>query len=218
MKHLFLVGNWKSNKTEVEALEWLGQWRMEKDITIILCVPFTLLSVCKKFIDEHKLPISLGAQDLSEFPVGSYTGAINAAQIKEFADYVMIGHSERRNYFHETDNELAKKTEQAVTAGLKIIYCVQSHTDPVPAGVSILLYEPAGAIGTGNAESPDEAEKECALITASNNLPVIYGGSVTEQNVALFSAKQHIMGVVVGKASLDPTQFIKILSNFRDTP
>ena len=103
MKKLFIVANWKSNKTSLDAGEWLHRFMnydlgfMNKDV--IICPSFTLLSNLKSYFLNHKSTIKLGAQDISPFDEGAYTGEINGKQIKEFADYVLIGHSERRKNF-----------------------------------------------------------------------------------------------------------------------
>src|SRR5579872_3663207 len=110
MKKLYIIANWKSYKTTQEAKDWLIEAKKmlsEKPLTenkvFVLCVPFTLLSLVSQFIHENSLPIFVGSQDISPFGMGAYTGEINAAQIKEFANYALIGHSERRRYFHESD-------------------------------------------------------------------------------------------------------------------
>src|SRR5450830_44629 len=135
MKELCIAGNWKSNKTTADALRWLQDFKdhigsIPSYITVILCVPFTLLYTVKEKIREYSLPIVLGAQNVSPFPEGAETGEESARMVRDLADWVIIGHSERRKNFGETDELLAKKVIQAKNAGLKIIYCVpDDHTD-----------------------------------------------------------------------------------------
>ncbi len=214
MKSLIIVGNWKSNKTGKEAEDWTVSFHAtwDTDISVILCVPFTLLGL----LAAKKLPISLGAQDISAFGDGAYTGEVNARQIKEFAEWVIIGHSERRKNFGETDEMLSKKTEQAKSAGLKIIYCVPDDHTVVPNGVDVVAYEPVWAIGTGKSDTPENANTVIASIKAkSQGTRVIYGGSVTADNIASFVRQPSIDGVLPGGASLDPIIFAALITNAR---
>ncbi len=209
MKPLIIAGNWKSNKTASESEIWLQNFRIERtNVTVILCVPFTLLSVMKKG------SFSLGAQDISPFEEGAYTGEISGKMIKEFADWVIIGHSERRKYFGETDDLLAKKAERAKSAGLKIIYCVPDDTTRIPAGVDVVAYEPVWAIGSGKSETPENANSVIVSIKAKSQVSMaIYGGSVTAENVAAFTVQPAIDGVLPGGASLDPEKFAALIRN-----
>lgn len=219
MKKLFLVANWKSNKTSLEAGEWLermanGKWQMANK-EIIICPPFTLLSEMKAFIEKKKLPFKLGGQNLSPFDAGAYTGEIHAKQVKEFADYIIIGHSERRNNFGETDEILAKKVKKAITVGLMPIFCIQNETTPVPEEVTVVAYEPPTAIGTGNPDTPENAERVAKIVKEKNPhiAYILYGGSVTQDNIKSFVEMEHISGVLVGGASLDPLKFTALIKN-----
>lgn len=214
MKPLLIAGNWKSNKTTAEALRWLQDFKshivsIPKYITVVLCVPFTLLP----FLAAEKPPFSLGAQNVSPFGEGAYTGEVSARQIKEFADWVIIGHSERRSNLGETDELLAKKVEQAKSVGLKIIYCVPDDNTVIPKGVDVVAYEPTWAIGTGKTDTPGNANSVIANIKAKSQVPtIIYGGSVTAANVASFVVQPAIDGVLPGGASLDPEKFANLIS------
>ncbi len=219
MKKLFLVANWKSNKTNAEAKSWLKEiTNYELRITnkeIIICPPFTLLPTMKALIEQKKLAFKLGAQNLSPFDAGAYTGEINAKQIKEFADYVIIGHSERRNNFDETDSILVKKVKKAMEVGLTPIYCIQNETTPVPKGVILVAYEPPTAIGTGNPDTPENAERVAKIVKEkySHIASILYGGSVTQNNIRSFVEMTHISGVLVGGASLDALKFTALIKN-----
>ena len=229
MKPLIIAGNWKSNKTVAEAKEWLQHFKFQisppkadqplagnnklENKTITLCVPYTLLSVLKEEIKKLVLPVQPGAQDVSPYPEGAYTGEVSARQIKELADWVIIGHSERRKYFGETDELFKKKVEQAKTAGLKIIYCVPDAETVIPAGVDVVAYEPVWAIGTGKADTPENATGVITKIKANSGvMTVIYGGSVTPENVKTFTAEPAIDGVLPGGASLNPIKFWNLIS------
>src|SRR5688572_19243451 len=115
-KPLYIAGNWKSYKTLAQANEWVEGFVKHRDelkeivgVTTIICPPYTLLSYFAQQIQALQLPLVLGAQDVSQFDEGAYTGEVNAAQIKEFASWVIIGHSERRRNLGEPDDLLAKK-------------------------------------------------------------------------------------------------------------
>lgn len=212
MNPLLIVANLKSNKTLLEAKEWL-EIISTINKEIIVCPPFTLLSMFKQYIDEQKLPIKLGAQDISQFDEGPYTGEVNGRQIKEFADFVIIGHSERRTNFGENDEILKKKVEQALGSNLEIIYCIQDETIFIPQGIKIATYEPVFAIGTGRPDTPQEAERIAKIAKKKGVKTVLYGGSVTSQNVKSFTSMEHIDGVLVGGGSLNVNEFIKIIEN-----
>ncbi|KKU88768.1 triose-phosphate isomerase [Candidatus Gottesmanbacteria bacterium RIFCSPLOWO2_01_FULL_48_11] len=218
MKSLFIAGNWKSNKTLVEATEWLRNFQFSisnfqlQNTSIVLCVPFTVLFSLKEEIKKQSLPIGLGAQDVSPYKEGAYTGEVSARQIKEFAEWVIIGHSERRRYFGETDEILGQKVAQAKQAGLKIIYCVPDDQTVVADGIDVVAYEPVWAIGTGKADTPENANSVIAAIKQKTGVAqVIYGGSVTADNVAAFVSQPAIDGVLPGGASLDAEKFISLI-------
>lgn len=220
MKKLYIVANWKANKTGQEATTWLqhmanGLWRMAKnEIEVIVCPPFTLLSPMSFYIKQHNLPLILGSQDVSPFGMGAYTGEVTAEQLKEFVDYVIIGHSERRAHFHETDEMIARKVGKTKGYGLIPIICVQGSDTPIPAGAEVIAYEPGFAIGSGNPDTPENAEKVARTIKERYHIPsVLYGGSVSGENVNSFTAIPNIDGVLVGGASLDASSFMKIMEN-----
>lgn len=222
MKKLFIIANWKSNKTTEDARAWLDEIvaaRLEDQITsakeVIVCPPFTLLSYLKTDILEKSIPIKLGSQDVSSFGVGAHTGEISATQIKEFAEYVVIGHSERRKEHLENNEMLAGKVISALTAGLSPIFCVQGADTQIPSGVSMVAFEPVAAIGTGNPDTPENAEKVARSIKKAHPevQHVVYGGSVTAENVNSFTQMSSIDGVLVGGASLEADKFLPIVKN-----
>jgi triosephosphate isomerase (TIM) len=220
MKKLFIVANWKANKTSTEAAEWFrtinnSQFTFNTDEKeVIVCPPFTLLSTLQSYIEEHKLPFKVGGENISPFDEGAYTGEESAKQIKEFADYVILGHSERRKNFAETDAVIEQKVVKAREANLTPIFCVQGMDTPIPQGVKIVAYEPIGAIGTGHPDTPTDAEKVAKYIKEEKGVQfVLYGGSVTEENVNSFTQMPSIDGVLVGGASLDAEKFMQIVEN-----
>lgn len=219
MKKLFIVANWKSNKTVQQARDWLTEIsNLKYEISnienkeIIICPSFTLLPIVKSSIRDHELPFKVGAQDISSFDEGPSMGEVNGRQIKELADYVIIGHSERRS-LGETDEKFKKKVLMAKKYDLSPIFCVQDETSVIPQGIQIVAYEPISAIGSGNPDTPENSNNISAKIKEKNILKVLYGGSVTSSNVKSFTQMPNIDGVLVGTASLDPLEFLEIIKN-----
>jgi len=221
MKKLFIVANWKSNKTVAEAEEWIKQitdYRLQtsENLEVILCPPFTLFSLLKSKIYDLKSNVKLGAQDISPFPDGAYTGEISGRMLKDLSvEYVIIGHSERRKYFKETEQVLENKVNEALDANIIPIFCVQERTAPVPKGVKFLAYEPVFAIGTGNPDTPENSNEVARVLKERLNkdMVIIYGGSVTPENVKDFCQQENLNGVLPGGASLDPEKFSRIIEN-----
>ena len=208
--------------TLAEMTDWVNGFRRTMETqnqldfsqaTIVVCAPFTLLLPLREKIAGLALPITVGAQDVSPFGPGAFTGEVNAAQIKEFADWVIIGHSERRQNFSEGEAMLAQKVNQAKQAGLKVIYCVQDETTPVPEGVEVVAYEPPTAIGTGRPDTPENANGVASAIRQKfpHVARVLYGGSVKPENVGAYVAQEFIDGVLVGGASLTPDSWFKLV-------
>lgn len=215
MKPIFLVANWKSNKTIKEVLEWFSEIKnitIDSNKKIIICPSFTTLETAKRLIDENNLPFEIGAQNVSAFCQGAYTGEINSVQIKDFADYVIIGHSERRENQNEDNGLLSEKTNRAKEEGLKVIYCIQGIDTAIPENVDVIAYEPVFAIGTGAPDTPENAGKVAIELKKRFQKPFLYGGSVTAENIKSYTSKEEIDGVLVGGASLDPHKFGKIIN------
>lgn len=221
MKKLFVVGNWKSNKTIWEAEEWIKQvlsikYLVLSNLEIIICPPFTLLYPLRSLIINNQLPITLAAQDISPFPNGAYTGEVSGRMLRDLGvDYVLIGHCERRKYFKESEQLLENKVREALDFGLMPIFCVQGKTTPTPEGIKFLAYEPVFAIGTGSPDTPANANEVAQVLKqrVGKEAVVIYGGSVTPENVADFCRQDFIAGVLAGGASLDAGKFFEIVEN-----
>lgn len=224
MNQLFFVANWKSYKTTTEAKEWLEEVKITNqevsDKTIILCSAFTLLPQLQWFIGQKSLPIKLGAQDISPFDEGAHTGEVNGNQLKELVDYVLVGHSERRKDFAETDEMVKNKLAQVYHYGLTPILCISeiSQLDAVVEVVDtnsiIVAYEPLFAIGSGLPDSPESAEKMAeGIVEKLPQSTVLYGGSVTGANVSSYLEQKTIQGVLVGSASLSPEEFSTIIKH-----
>lgn len=222
MKKLFLVANWKSHKRVEEAQAFLKTFLEEEidlnetDKHIILCPSLLSLPVLTHDLQSltPSFEISFGAQNISPFSEGAYTGEEAASQVAEFAKYVIIGHSERRKEFNETDEILERKVSLAKQYNLEPIYCIQGKEIAIPEGVNIVAYEPLDAIGTGQPATPENAEDVAAYLKENKNIPyVLYGGSVTAQNVHSYTTEEHINGVLVGTDSLNPNSFLEIIKN-----
>ena len=192
-RKLIIAGNWKMNKTVAESLDLLNGLALElaavKEVDIVVCPPFTALSEVSKAI-LSKRNIALGAQNMSENNMGAYTGEIAAQMLKEFSvRYVILGHSERRQYQAESDELIAKKALAAHAASLKPIVCVGETLTEREAGrmekvletqvrgslagltkeqmvETVVAYEPVWAIGTGKTASAQQAQDAHAFIRA----------------------------------------------------
>ena len=189
-RKLIIAGNWKMNKTVAEALDLVNDLKLElsnvKEVDIVVCPPFTALeSVSKAVLDSN---IRLGAQNMSEHNYGAYTGEVCAGMLKEFSvRYVILGHSERRQYQKESDALIATKAAAVHAAALKPIVCVgetlqereagqmkrvlETQVQGSLAGLSkeqmvetILAYEPVWAIGTGKTATTEQAQEAHAFI------------------------------------------------------
>ncbi len=218
MKKQFFIANWKSHKTLREADEFVRSFapliHEDAEKEIIICPPFPLMEICKTYIDQHHLSIKLGAQDVSSFGEGSYTGEIAARSLLGLAEYVIIGHSERREYFHETDQVLVQKTHLALANNLTPIFCVSSDTQKIPDNVRIVAFEPLDAIGTGKPKDPDIVENIARSLHEKNDVSyILYGGSVTSLDVSHYTRLPSINGVLVGGASLDPESFANLIQH-----
>jgi triosephosphate isomerase len=210
-KRLFLVANWKSHKKLDEAEAYLRSYAARSNHRVIVCPPMPYLVTL--FERAREKGLSLGAQDVSNFPYGAYTGAVCAEMLKGVVEYVMVGHSERRRYFGETNDVVANKAKLALEAGITPILCVdQPYLEAQLAFFEadelkkmVVAYEPLAAIGSGQADSPEAAERVAERVRQLTQVevPVIYGGSVEALNVKAFVEQANIMGVLVGGASLE---------------
>ena len=215
-KNIWIVANWKSNKTIAEALEWIGQVGPQipkaEWLKVVVCPTFSALSEVKKAITVGNFPILVGSQDLSPFGNGAYTGEESAQNLKELISLTILGHSERRQNFAENDEIVGRKLQKANESSILPLVCVQSTQTPVPSGCGLVAYEPSFAIGTGNPDTPENADELAKLLKGSygEGLEVLYGGSVNSGNVNNFIIQEYLSGVLVGGASLDAAEFTKI--------
>ena len=220
MDKKLIIANWKARKTTAEATSWLDVLKQSGILAVtyphqvILAAPFTLLSFLSHEIRQRNLPLRLSSQDVSSFSQGSFTGEVPAELIKEFSEYVIIGHSERREMLHESEEMLGQKVEQATVVGLSPIFCVQNETENIPANVHVVAYEPPGAIGSGKTAGLEGVVDMARTIkgTSDKELSILYGGSVDSENIKSFMEAPELSGVLVGTKSIEATDFISLLS------
>lgn len=183
-----------------------------KNTQVVICPSYTALYLFSDSLRNFH-GISIGAQDVSAFPPGKFTGEIAATSLKEFITHSIIGHSERRQYAQETPEILDKKVEQAHSASIKTVFCVRGPQDPIPASTEFVAYEPVGAIGNGQNASLQSVIEMKDMLPIPRQSLYIYGGSVDEANVQEYLTSNHIDGVLPGTASLDPDQFYTLILN-----
>jgi triosephosphate isomerase (TIM) len=216
MKYIF--GNWKSNKNVKTASEWLDELgSVSSEHEVVLTPPFPLLGAIYKQVSQSGL--RLGVQNLSSLSAGSYTGAVSTVNLDGLdVKYAIVGHSERRHYFGESDQDIANKVDQALEAGITPVVCVdegyiESQANSIEKKYydkCIIAYEPISAIGTGD-EMGEKKVKEVVerIRKAFGKVRVIYGGSVNGDNVKDYL--EVCDGVLVGGASLKVEDFKKII-------
>jgi triosephosphate isomerase (TIM) len=219
MDKKLIIANWKSHKTIEQSILFLKEFKESlPNLTleskhIIICPSFHALAACKQFIADNNLPISVGAQNLSAFDEGAYTGDLAATQIRDLVEYVILGHSERRQYHHETDEEVAAKATRALSAGIVPIVCVRNEKERIPEGVVHVAFEPVEAIGSGKPDSPEHIQQVfTSLKNQYSDKKFIYGGSVTPTTILDFIHVPHLSGFLIGGASLEPSLFSQLLA------
>ncbi|MEM7725850.1 MAG: triose-phosphate isomerase [Cyanobacteria bacterium P01_A01_bin.45] len=239
MRKIVIAGNWKMFKTQAESQEFLRGFMPSLDETpsdrdVVLCVPFTDLNILSKSL--HGSRVQLGAQNVHWEEKGAYTGEISAEMLNEVGvRYVVVGHSERRQYFGETDESVNLRLKAAQKFGLKPILCVGETKEQRDKGETesviisqlekdlidvdqnnlVIAYEPIWAIGTGDTCETKEANRVVGLIRSklkNKNVPIQYGGSVKPNNIDEIMAQSEIDGALVGGASLDAESFARIVN------
>lgn len=224
----FIVANWKMNGTVAEKDTMFKELSKTKTKNkIIMCLPFTLLS-------GENQGVTTGAQDVSNHENGAYTGDISATMLKEMgAQYVIVGHSERRLYHNETNEQIKEKATMAIKSGIIPIVCVgetmeeknAGHTisvikkmllESIPNnGEFIVAYEPRWAIGSGITPTTNEIVTAVKAVFDSLNtpMPILYGGSVTADNARDIISIPYVDGLLIGGASLKSDTFLPIIKS-----
>lgn len=213
-----VVANWKLNKSLNEVKAWVSEYNnllnsyKFKKITPVICPAFPYLYYLKEVIKGAKT----GAQDISLFEKGQYTGEVSAVQIKDYCDYVIIGHSERKKYFGESRETVRAKIKICLKEGLIPIVCIENLEDINFSLKEVLVvYEPSTAIskglGIGNPEDPNIVRGiSHSIKTIEPNAKVLYGGSVSEENIESFVKQGNMNGILVGNESLNAKSFFSI--------
>ena len=242
MRTPIVAGNWKMNTTVAEAVALVEAMRDPLDAIAgaecVVCPPFVSLVAVRQAL--HGTALRLGAQNMYFEPKGAFTGEISPLMLAGLVDYVILGHSERRHIFGETDELVNRKVRAALAHGLRPILCVgetlaeneAGRTEEVVArqlrlGLAevpsldavVLAYEPVWAIGTGRPATPEGANATMGTLrrlareaygAAADGLRILYGGSVTPDNFAAFIAMPEIDGGLVGGASLNAEGFVAV--------
>jgi triosephosphate isomerase len=221
-----IVANWKSHKSREAVENWMDEFEktspsLSPEVEVVIAPPLpSLMFVSNRLLGRQKHPHTrLAVQDLSPFPPGAYTGAVSTENLEGFkVKYAIVGHSERRRYFAETSQDVANKVEQAVSAGMTPIVCVdkdyiRSQAAAIPEellGKVVVAYEPIEAIGSGLEEPIETVTKMVAEIRkVFGEVPVIYGGSVSATNIAAYLEVTD--GALVATHSLDAADFKQVL-------
>jgi triosephosphate isomerase (TIM) len=251
MRRPIIAGNWKMNTDPDTAFELMDEMLEDLDaleeVDVVVCPPFISLETMADMFDGTSL--FLGAQNMFYEDRGAYTGEISPLMLRNRCDYVIIGHSERRQYFHETDEDVRRKVLAALRHELIPIVCVGENleqnlegetsgvvrlqvtaalqeVDPHVVSKCVIAYEPVWAIGTGlpaTGEGANVVVREIrGLVRAmhgdmvADEIRIQYGGSVTSDNILEFMSQPEIDGALVGSASLNPFQFVRICAQTQE--
>ena len=242
------IANWKMNGSQSMLVRWLEGINKTLDESLqtkcILCPPVCFLSEASKIIKREKLSISLGAQNIDPSNISPLTGGIDGAMLKELgAEYVVIGHSERRKVFKEENQLLSEKLESASKEDLRVIFCIGESLKEKGEGKTIsvlreqleilneaelnkfiVAYEPVWAIGSGETAKLNDIEEihrqivsEVRSFEKENFLGVFYGGSVDSSSSRQILSLKGVQGLLIGGASLECEEFCNIvLTNNRN--
>jgi len=243
MRKPFIAANWKMNKTLSETQEFISKFipevKEKSDVDIAIALPFTYLTVAAEKLKNTN--VMLAAQDVFYEEKGAYTGEISPLMLVDIGcQYVIVGHSERRQHFNETDDIVNRKIKAAKKAGLGVVLCIGESLDEREAGKTfdvlqreiekglngvdldnmVIAYEPIWAIGTGKTATPEQAQEAHAYIrdrlnilygNKADDFCIIYGGSATPENIDSLMACKDVDGALVGGASLKVESFIRIV-------
>jgi triosephosphate isomerase (TIM) len=223
---MLIAGNWKMFKGPDEARTFLDDFDAPAGVDVVFCPPFLSLSAA---VESGR---TIYAQNVHWEPSGAYTGEVSPKMLLELGvQGSLVGHSERRQLFGDTDESVARRARSALESGLGVIACVGETLEQREAGDTelvlkiqveaiafaageheqlVIAYEPVWAIGTGKTATPDLAEEAHRFIKSLLDRPVLYGGSVKPENAAELLAQPSIDGALVGGASLESDSFAAI--------
>jgi triosephosphate isomerase (TIM) len=227
---VLVAGNWKMHKGPQETAEFCRELKRRlpdlRGVDVAVCPPFVSLATAVRELAETE--IAVAAQNVHWELQGAFTGEVSAEMLRELGAYgTIVGHSERRQHFGETDETTARRAAAALEAGLSVIACVGELEDERERGETetvlrrqvavleahenlVIAYEPVWAIGTGKTATPEQAQEAHAFIRGLIDVPVLYGGSVKPENAAELLAQPDVDGALVGGASLEPESFALI--------
>lgn len=247
MPKKFIVANWKMHKTVREALSFIDEFIPLIDKTREREIGIAPTFICLESVEKalRNSNIKLCAQNVFYENKGAYTGEVSPAMLKDIGvEYVIVGHSERRKYFYETDEIVNKKIRACITESLKVIFCIGETLEERQTNATMRIlntqlreglkniaspeaitvaYEPVWAIGTGIVANEEQIKEAHLFIReqlreiygeTANEVRLLYGGSVTPENIKSIMAIENVDGVLVGGASLDPIKFAKIVKYY----
>ena len=225
---MLIAGNWKMFKGAHEARAFTTRMRHLPErapgVEVVVCPPFVSLEASIQGLGSESA-VRVYAQNVHWELEGAYTGEVSAPMLLELGvKGAIVGHSERRQHFGETDETVRRRAEAALEAGLSVIACVgeteaereADETETVLARQVaaiprherlVIAYEPVWAIGTGRSATPETAQEAHAFVKSLHPAPVLYGGSVKPENASSLLVQPDVDGALVGGASLDPTSF-----------
>lgn len=217
-----VAGNWKMFKGAAETVGFLEEFEPPTGVEVVVCPSFTSLAAAA----GRGLPVY--AQNVHWAAEGAFTGEVSAPMLRELGvDGAIVGHSERRQLFGETDETVRMRCEAALDAGLRVIACVGETEAERESGETgavlrrqvaaiprhdalVIAYEPVWAIGTGRTATPELAQEAHETIKELHETRVLYGGSVKPENAAELMAQPAVDGALVGGASLEPASFAAV--------
>jgi triosephosphate isomerase (TIM) len=226
---MLIAGNWKMFKAPAEAGAFCRALReadLPDDVDVVVCPPYVSLETVVQALAGTEMGVF--AQNCHWELEGAFTGEISASMLRELGVYgTLVGHSERRQWFGETDETVARRVRTALAEGLHVIACVGESEAEREAGETdtvlrrqvgaleaddnlVIAYEPVWAIGTGKTATPEMAQQAHETIKSVLDVPVLYGGSVKPDNAAELMSQPAVDGALVGGASLDIESFAAI--------
>lgn len=221
---IYVIGNWKCHKSTDGGIAWFrqfsGLYRPVEEVEVIVAPSVLSIESISSALKELRLPgVYLAAQDVSPFPKGSYTGAIAADMLKHVVRYAIVGHSERRRYFHETTQDVINKVMEAADSGLIPIVCVEDSgllaelrpLADVDCKEIIVAYTPVDALSSRLPESTKRIAEAVRRIRAFFPAwPIVYGGALSSENAREYLLAEGVDGLFLGGASLSAEHFAKV--------
>tara|TARA_B100000287_G_scaffold420468_1_gene459888 strand:- start:215 stop:964 length:750 start_codon:yes stop_codon:yes gene_type:complete len=248
MRQKIIAGNWKMNNDKEETKSLINSLKsisFSKDVKVMIAPSYIHLSDAAEMLKDHKIDVL--AQNMHFLNNGAYTGEISPQMLKSIGiSKVILGHSERRIYYNETENSLKQKIKAAIESNFEIIFCFGEqlsdrkkgkHFDLIKNQLKIplfhlesnswkriiLAYEPVWAIGTGETATPNQVQEMHSFIRGlikqnynddlANRISILYGGSVKSKNSKEIFSKDDVDGGLIGGASLDFSEFVKIIES-----